>query len=90
MLVMLNTSQGPALDLVGWLSGKEPACQCRRGRFDSWVGKLPWRRKWQATPVILPGESRGQQSLAVYSPWGRTESDTPERRGTYALKGVKV
>ena len=36
----------------------------------------PWRRQWQPAPVFLPGESPGQRSLAGYSPWGRTESDT--------------
>ena len=45
-------------------------------RFDAWVGKIPWRRKWQSTPVILPGKSNGQRSLVGYSPWGRKESDT--------------
>ena len=35
-------------------SGKESACQSRRYRFDSWVGKIPWRRKWQPAPVFLP------------------------------------
>ena len=43
------------------------------------VGKVPWRRKWQPTPVFLPRESRGQRSLAGYSPWGRKKSDTTER-----------
>ena len=33
--------------LLWWLSGKEPTCQCRRCEFNSWVGKIPWRRKWQ-------------------------------------------
>ena len=37
---------------------------CRRHRFDSWVGKILWRRAWQSTPVILPGESHGLRSLA--------------------------
>ena len=37
-----------------------------------------WRRKWQPTPVFLPGESHGQRSLGGCSPWGRTESDTTE------------
>ena len=44
--------------------------QCRRyGRssFDSWVGKIPWRRKWHPTPVFLSGKFYGQRSLAVYS-----------------------
>ena len=43
------------------------------------MGKILWRRKWQPTPVFLPGESHGQKSLASYSLWGCTESDTPER-----------
>ena len=37
-----------------------------------------WRRKWQPTPVFLPGKSHGQRSLAGYSPWGRKESETTE------------
>ena len=51
-------------------SGKEPACQCRRCKrcgFDPWVGKIPWRRARQPTPVFLPGECHGQRSLAGYS-----------------------
>ena len=62
--------------------GKEPACQCRRHKrrgFDPWAGKIPWRRARQPLPVFLPGESHGQRSLVGHSPWGRTESDAPER-----------
>ena len=69
------------LGRVGNTSGKEPGCQsrrCKRPRFDPWVGKIPWRRKWQPTPVFLPGESHGQRSLAGYSPYGCKESDTTE------------
>ena len=47
-------------------SGKESACQCRRHwtyGFDPWVGKIPWRRKWQPTPVFLPGKCYGQSRL---------------------------
>ena len=47
-------------------------------RLDPWVRKILWRRAWQPTPVFLPGESHGQRSLAGYSPWGRSESDTSE------------
>ena len=43
-----------------------------------WVGKIPWRREWQPTPVFLPGESHGQRSLAGYNPRGREESETTE------------
>ena len=57
--------------LPGWLSGKECACQRRRRRFDPWVGKMPWRRKRQRTPLFLPGKSQGQRNLLGYSPWGR-------------------
>ena len=44
---------------------------CRRRRFYPWVGKIPWRRKWQPTPGILPGKSHAQRSPAGYSLWGR-------------------
>ena len=64
--------------LPRWLSGKESAYQWRRCMFDPWVRKIPWRRKWQPTPVFLPGESHGQRSLPGYSPWGHKESDTTE------------
>ena len=46
---------------------------------DPWVRKIPWRRKWQPAPVILPGKSHGQRSLAGYNPWGRKELDTIEQ-----------
>ena len=41
------------LGLPWWLSGKESVCQCRRPRFDLWVRKIPWRRKWQPTLVFF-------------------------------------
>ena len=50
----------------------------KRLEFDPWVGKVPWRRAWQPTPVFLPGESYGQRSLVGYSLWGHRESDMPE------------
>ena len=46
------------------------------GSINPWDGKIPWRRKWQPTPVSLPGKSRGQTSLVGYSSWGRKELDT--------------
>ena len=49
-----------------------------RRRFDPWVGKIPWRRKWQPNRACLPGESHGQRSL-VGTVRGVTESDTAER-----------
>ena len=56
------------LGFPGGSSDKEPICQCRRHKrhgFNPWVRKIPWRRKWQLTPVLLPGESHGQRSLAA-------------------------
>ena len=65
----------------GGASGKEPACQCRRHkrcRFDPRVRKIPWRKKWQPSPVFFPGKFHGQRSLVGYGPWGRKESDMTE------------
>ena len=67
---------------MGYPDGKEPGCQCRRLRFHPWVGKIPWRRKRQPTPVFLPGKSHGQRSLGGYGPWGCRESDRTERLNT--------
>ena len=47
--------------------------------FDPWVGKIPWRREWQPTPVFWPAESQGQKSPAGYSPRGRKKSNMTER-----------
>ena len=60
----------PVSGLPWWLSGKESACQRERRGFDPWVRMIPWRRRWRHTLVLVPGGSRGQRSLAGYSPWG--------------------
>ena len=52
------------------LSGKESALQCMKCRFNLWVRKILWRRKWLPAPVFLSGESHGQKSLMMYSPRG--------------------
>ena len=65
----------------GSASGEEPACQRRRRkrhRFAPWVGKIPWRRARQPTPVFLPGEAHGRRSLAGYSPRGHKKADETE------------
>ena len=64
----LNLLTQPGLPWWLWLW--RICLQCRRSRFDAWLGKLPWRRTWQPTPVFLPGEPHGQRSLVGYSPWG--------------------
>ena len=59
--------------------GEESSCQCRgskRCKFDPWVGKIPWSRKWQPTPVFLHEEFHGQRSLLGYSPWSHKEWNT--------------
>ena len=70
------------LGLPEWLGSEEPTCQCRRRRFNPWVRKIARSRKWQPTPVFLPGEFHGQRSLAGCSPQGRKESDMTEHACT--------
>ena len=73
-----NTYLYTCSGLPRWHGGKDSACRCRRRKrlgFNPWSRKTPWRRKWQPTPVFLPGKSHGQRSLADYSPWGLKESN---------------
>ena len=61
-------------------------CQCRRCkrlRLSPWVQKIPWRRKWQPTPLFLPGKSQGQRNLMGYSPWRQKELDMTEQLNTH-------
>ena len=51
--------------------------ECRSLGFDPWVGKIPWRKKWQPASVFLPGESHGQRSLVGYGPWGHKSQTWP-------------
>ena len=68
------------LGLPWWLSGKEPTCQCRRCRLSPWIGKNPWRRKWQCIPAFQYSclENPMDWSLADSSPWGCKKSDMTE------------
>ena len=77
-----------SLGLPRWHSGKESTWQVRkykRSGFSPWVGKIPWRRTRQPTPVFLPGESHGQRNLVGYSPWGlsQTQLNTVHILGLY-------
>jgi len=70
----------------GGAYGKESTCQCRRYnrcRFDPWVRKIPWRKKWQLTPIFFPGKSHRQRNLEGCSPWGHRESNTTEHLHTH-------
>ena len=65
--------------------------QCRRCGFDPWVGKIPWRRKWQCTPVFLPGKSNGQRSLTDYSSWGsRVKHDLATKPPLFPSKHKRI
>ena len=71
-----------AFFMVGFPGGSDIKSVCLQGRrpgFDPWVGKVPWRRKRQLTPVLLPGKFHGRRSLVGYSPWGCKESDMTEQ-----------
>ena len=59
------------LGFPGGSDGKESACNAG----DPWVGKIPWRKEWRATPEFLPGESHGLRSLVGYGPLGRKETN---------------
>ena len=92
--VIINASlgQNQSVSLIAKQKAAFPLV-CKRGRekesgendklsdhFNSHSSRLyGWRRKWPPAPVLLPGESHGQRSLAGYSPWGRKESDTTEQ-----------
>ena len=68
-------------------SAKESTRQCKRCKFNLWVKKMPWRRKWQPISVLMPGKFHGQRRLAGYSPWGCKEPDTTEQLSTYFTWG---
>ena len=78
-LLQLCLTLGNPMDCsLGFPGSKEPTYQCRRHKrsgLDPWVGKIPWRRTWQTTPVFLPGEFHGWRSLGT-TVHGVTKSQT--------------
>ena len=77
--------------MYGRLSGEESTCSAGDPRFHPWVGKTPWRRKLQPTPVFLTGKSHGQRSLASSSPWGhrvRQDWATEQHTAHTLLQGI--
>ena len=64
---------------LSYLQPAHPSGHSWTPRLDPWVGKICWRRKWQLTPVSLPGKSHEQKSLVCCSPWGLKESDMTEQ-----------
>ena len=79
------------LRLPSRLSWSRICLQCGRPGFNLWFRKIPWRSKWQPTPVLLPGKFYGLRRLAGYSPWGCKESNMIERlthtQCKYLIKG---
>ena len=81
------------LNSVGFPGGtvvKKSTYQCRRHAFNPWVGKIPWRRAWQPTPVFSPGEFHGWRSLADYHLWGHKGSDTTEQLITALFSSINI
>ena len=74
-----------------WLIGKESTCQCTRCRFNSWFGKITWRRKRHPAPVLFAGKSHRQRNRAGYSPWGPQrvghDLETKQQRGSRSSWG---
>ena len=80
--------------LPRWLSSEESACQSRRQVFDPWVGKIPWRRKWQPTPVFLPKnlmieELDGPQSMGSQRAGHNLVTKQHQQHGVKKMKGVE-
>ena len=69
---------------------KNPHAMQEVGRFNTWVEKIPWRRKWPFTPVFLPGKSHRQGSLAGYNLWGGKGSDMTEHTHTHVHKSTAI
>ena len=81
LIILLSSFRG----FPGGTDVKEYTCNCGRFGFDAGVRKIPWRREWQPTPVLLPGEPHGQRNLAGYSPWSHEELDMTEQLTSFYL-----
>ena len=81
----------PYMLLPGGSEGKASVClQCGRPGFDPWVGKIPWKRKWQPTLVLLPGKFHGQRNSVGYSPKDHKESHTAKQLHFHCLQAGRV
>ena len=75
----------------GFPAGSDGKVSARNvGRFDPWDGKIPWRRKWQPTPVLLFRKFHGWRSLVGYSPWSCKELDKSDNKSVYLIQQVFV
>ena len=72
-----------SVQLSRWRQCRRCQCRrCKRYRFNPWIQKIPWRRKWQLTSLFLPGKFHGHRNLVGYIPEGRKESDTTDHACT--------
>ena len=76
-----SVNYNPLIQMPGlpwWLRWWRTCLQGGETWVWSWVGKIPWRREWQPTPVLLPGDTQGQRNLVGHRTWGRKELDMTE------------
>ena len=83
-LSVFTEGSGLWMGLPGGSDGKESICNAGDTGWAPGLGRFPWRRKWQPTPVFLPMNPHGQRSLVGYSPKGHKELDMIEQCGTHA------
>ena len=75
LFVIAKSESNSTIHHYEWVS-KIQYTHTHRPQFNPWVGKISWRRKWQPTPVFLPGKSHRRRNLVGYSPWGRLRDFT--------------
>ena len=78
----------PDKGLPRWLSGKESACQCGRCLFHPWMGKIPWRRKWQHTPILLPEEIPWTEEASSIQSTGSQRNDLVTQQQQLPRQGL--
>ena len=78
LMIFIIMSPKTASSVARWLRVPVQCMRPRRCGFEPWVGRIPWRRKWQPTSVFFMGKYHGQRSLAGYGPWIWKELDTTE------------
>ena len=74
----IHTAKNKHMGFPGGSDGKASVCNAGDLGLIPGLGRSPGVRKWQPTPVVLPGKSHGPQSLVGYCPWGGKESDMTE------------
>ena len=76
--------------MAQWVRNPPAVQETHTTWFNPWVGKIPWRKKWQPTPVFLPGKFHWQRNLAGYSPGGLKEWDMTEHKAQVGQKSIII